>query len=1023
MAELIIADRLAPVSLELACDGRQSVADLVRAAGFSPLEWGRMAVTIDEHPIPRDLWARVRPKPIGIRVMRVAMMPAGDGAGGGGVLRTVLTVLLVAGAIALTSGAAAFALGGAGGLTLFAAGSFEASLAAAAVLGLGQAGLNALFPSAVQGQSQQSGTTLGSAGVRQNVLAAGDYLPRPFGRTKLWPPQVTKPIRYLQGRDEVVEALYAVAGRTVLEDIRIGGVPASEVEGVTVQTVDWTSPLETQTLLQQYGAMKAVGRPLAWYVINKNAGDDLFDQNLPERSSPAWDMVSLPALDEARIRLAWTEGLAKKNDNAATVYQPLRLRIRPRGATSWLNLPEIWFSNNATGEAYRKDIILRRGTPGPAPTIRDAAQTAIRAFARTPGQGRYGLVGNGISNGTGSSDYAGYLHVEGGSGTAIVARGCPTLTSAPANGSVWRMRALQDNGGAATTIAIDGLAPISISGTLLANTDYDLTYSAGSFSRTPSASPAPFQGVDLAPTRPDWVAASHFISSMPAGNGHIPVLADQNVQLCDEGVIIWLDGLVDDVPLELGLIAGAVTLSTNFNFTRYAQPHWSWGGWNCTDMFGYGEHPGHAAKYAPRDMQNNVGLVAVNELAVIRRQPPTIGLSRSDCALIAVRGRNVQVGEVTAIATSVIHDRQSEDWLATDNPAKLSEALARGQSTNRPLSATIDTAAYDAWAAECVAKGYRTSFESAGAGWDDVQKMLASAARGGFAMAGSWRPYFDRDRSAEDAVFVFSPMNARYLGLSRAWAPLPTDALRITWRDEAEDYQERSTLVYAQGVTAASARGLEDVRYPEIPTEALAIARARYDLALMRYRATRQRFETDHAGEAVRKGDLVLAVWDMLAEIDETHGVNERAINQSAYVRSVTRNLAGQVTAIALEQPVYVEPSTGSLWDVADLWETGNILTIGNPYVAAIAVGRAHPADPDAGVVVSLDLDAAEAGVTDSVVVTPASVPHSERIVPGQMVTVGRRQRLGRRALVESIVPSGPLFTVTVVPEAPEVFA
>ena len=109
-------------------------------------------------------------------------------------------------------GALAFTVGGAldiglgGGTLLFGAGSFEASLAAAAVLGLGQAGLNALFPSSVKTKADKN-SEMGSAGARQNVLNPGDYLPRPIGKTKVWPPQVSRPIRFFEGRDELVEAL------------------------------------------------------------------------------------------------------------------------------------------------------------------------------------------------------------------------------------------------------------------------------------------------------------------------------------------------------------------------------------------------------------------------------------------------------------------------------------------------------------------------------------------------------------------------------------------------------------------------------------------------------------------------------------------------------------------------------------------------------------------------------------------------------------------------------------------------
>lgn len=937
---VILATGLAPQLVSIVVDGSQTVGDIVAAAGFLVPDHPLLEVSIGTHIVPFEHWHRVRPKPESTALMRIACRPlsGGGGSGGGSILKTVLSVLLVAAAVAITGGAAAFSLGGgplfgATGFTLFGAGSFEASLAAAAVLGLGQAGLNALFPSAVTAAGTSAAGGRSTAGARSNVLRAGDYLPRPFGTLKVWPPQVTKPIRWLEANGEVVEALYAVAGRTLLEDVRIGGVPYAEVDGVTVQVVDWDSPLDTQSLLTRYGAVRTVGRPLQWYKINRAGGSDLYDQVIPERSAPAWDSVVFPDADEMRIRLSWPEGLNKRADNSTQVLQPMRVRFRLVGTTTWTNGPEIWWRNDGSGE-YRKDIVLRRpGVPALVSPVTDFRKAAAYLFAQVPGQGLYSTLADGTT-------------LNGGSGS-------PGAGLSPKSGA-WQADAL---------------------------------YTSGS------------------PPNP-WEVTESLVYTT----------------IYQEGVGIHV-GLGRGA-LEVQVIAGAVLSEADFDEDLYAYPHTSWG-LTTLDFFGYATRAGYSAAYAPGMPGDYAGAVVIDEAVAIMHAAPTIGIGRANAAVIAVRGRNVQVGDVTAIATSVVETRDGSGWVATDNPAVLSEALARGESTHRGVSARIDTDAYDGWGAECVSKGYRASFEANGTRWDDVQRMLASAGRGGFAMGRGFRPYWDRDRSAEAATMAFTPANARYLGLSRSWAPVRTDALRITHRDRSNDFQEASRIIYAPGVDGTSYRGLEDVQYPELADVALADARAAYDLAVMRYRGARLEFETDHAAEAVEKGDLVVCVWDVLAEADASHGIGERAASQSAYIAEVTRNFSGQVIGITLERPVYVEPSEVDFFALTDVFDAPNVMAIGDAYVGLVTVGRADPDDPTEapGMVLELALDISTAGPATEIAIVPASVPRASQVAAGQIFTVGRMRRLRRRSIVESITLTGGYFRIVTVPEAPEIWA
>lgn len=932
MSEITLATGLIPVHAEIIIDGSKSLDQLLSELGFGPGQRQGLVVELGGHVILEGTWRRVRPKESAHLTIR--RRPAGGD--GGGALRTVLSVLLVAAAIAISGGSAAFAFGGPLGFTAFAAGSFEAQLAAAAVLSLGQIGLDALFPSAVTAKNR-AGTELGSAGARANVLKAGDYLPRAQGTLKMWPPQVTKPIRYGVGNDEIIEVLYAVAGRTALRSLEIAGTPIDEVQGLTYQVVDWNSSAEQQNLLDRYGAVKSVAKKLQWYDLNlDNDNGKLTDQNTPANSAPDWDMVTFPDADEMRIRCQWEEGLSKRSDQTARVFQPMRVRVRAKGATSWTNLPEVWWSNKDTGFGYRKDVIIRRteiGGPIATP-LQDSIRSVSYVFARVPGQGQSATLSDGVTA----------------------------------------------NGGSAA-------------------------------------------GANMTPKTSGWLAASWFGSAAINANLAVPTT---NYTTHQEGIAFYLpESILPRGPVEVDIIFGAAA-KDGFDFALYADAHFGITGKVTWDMFGYAIDPSNDGYYyGPNGISSRAGQVVVSELLASMIRPPTIGISKANAALIAIRGKNIQVGDVSCIATSVIHDRATSNWLETDSPAKLSEALARGESTHRGVSSPIDEAAYDEWAAECLTKGYKASFEVAGGRWEDAQKALASAGRGGFGVARAWAPYYDRDRSAETAMMAFNPSNSRFVSLSRAWPAVSTDALRVTFRDRTDDYAERSTVVYAPGVTQASYRSLEDVRYDEIADAGLATARAAYDLAVARYRGTRLTFETDYAAEAVRKGDLVVCVWDVLAELDRTHDINERAVAQSSYIRSVTRNGIGQMVSITLDRPVYVEPSSTNVLASSNVFAEANVLAIGDAYRALVTVGRGDPTDLEeqAGYVVGLDLNVASAGPTSTLTIVPASTPRADRIAPGQSLTVGRATRLSRRSIVESITPQDGLFKIVCVPEAPEIWS
>ncbi len=138
--------------LELPAGG--TILDLMRAAGCDRALIGHAHVHIIDRPmtqepimIPRENWARVRPKPGMHAAIRVVAAPRGGGGGGKkNPLRTILTIAVVVASYGVASWAAGAYAGWAG----VAADSFAAQLvgglASAATCPCGPVVVNAALP-------------------------------------------------------------------------------------------------------------------------------------------------------------------------------------------------------------------------------------------------------------------------------------------------------------------------------------------------------------------------------------------------------------------------------------------------------------------------------------------------------------------------------------------------------------------------------------------------------------------------------------------------------------------------------------------------------------------------------------------------------------------------------------------------------------------------------------------------------------------------------------------------------------
>lgn len=409
-----------------------SILELVESIELPPLFAYRGVVCVNGRPVPREMWAFVRPR---VRydyevvvTFHVPMHGSGGGQGGGGgksTLAIVGMIALLVVASLITGGAASVAGFGTG--TFFAAGSTEALILAAGVAVGGSLALSALSAPPKRALATDSGFSSDASqtdegrqpsSIDGNVLARGDAIPRVLGTFKVHPPLGCEPLVELIGEDEFVEAFYILAGPHDLADIKIGDAPIDQMSDLEYETSDGLPGSSAITLINRQGKTDSPQIALSRHVINRAAASTLLDQIVPANSVPIWHpLATRDSPDEYWIQLAFQEGIVDFGTPSANMAVPVRFRFRAQGTETWFNVPEIHFSSS-TGLSLQK-MVRFHWEPNkwlqrePAPT----AEGPVFAFKLVTGQ-------TAVSPAT-----AGWIadeYFSGGSGNDLYSNSAPT---------------------------------------------------------------------------------------------------------------------------------------------------------------------------------------------------------------------------------------------------------------------------------------------------------------------------------------------------------------------------------------------------------------------------------------------------------------------------------------------------------------------------------------------------------------------------------------------------------------------
>jgi hypothetical protein len=355
----------------------RTLAEIAAAVPELPPDFAEIgSICINGQPVPAEWWGRIRPRPDAGDCIVTLHVPLQDS----GTLRTVASIAVLVASVAVSGGAlgplAALSIGGISGAAL-----------AGGAIGIGGAlAIAALIPppstAAAAAAASPDSFNQGAASLSGNVLAKGRPLPRVCGTRKVFPPLIVQPLVYNIGDDQYVLGVYGLAGPTKLEDIRLDGAELASLSEVTVETREGWNTDAPLTLIDYQPVTRSLALEVSRHVLNANTSNppggfgpggygscQLADQSTPANSLPTWQTFSTKdSPDQVLISLQFPEGLSY-DLSAVQVATPIRIRMRPRGGGSWINLPEVHVVSKKVGSFQRTIKLLFGSTvPGTLPT-------------------------------------------------------------------------------------------------------------------------------------------------------------------------------------------------------------------------------------------------------------------------------------------------------------------------------------------------------------------------------------------------------------------------------------------------------------------------------------------------------------------------------------------------------------------------------------------------------------------------------------------------------------------------------
>lgn len=332
---------------------RPADATLLELIALVPLEHEalrvHLRVRMNGEDIAPELYRLIRPKDQTFITLYVPV----HGKSAGQILATVAAIALLGASLYV----GAFGLPILG--TLFAAGTTGASLLSGA-LSIGASlllqGLSAATETGKGGAQSVNEVGVASA---QNSFELGAYLQKVIGTRRVAPQMIMPPYTWFDGFDQYVVVAYGLAGPHQIEDVRIGSAAVETDPNIEMEIragFDTDTPISflTQTIIETQ-----MGIVLTDFVAISSSEASTTLDTTKDIYTPQWHRLETrDAPDEAIINFALTGGLfnttpASDTDSEVGAVTAIRLRLRAKGETIWINLPEFVLRGRGGQQAIR----------------------------------------------------------------------------------------------------------------------------------------------------------------------------------------------------------------------------------------------------------------------------------------------------------------------------------------------------------------------------------------------------------------------------------------------------------------------------------------------------------------------------------------------------------------------------------------------------------------------------------------------------------------------------------------------
>lgn len=513
----------------------------------------------------------------------------------------------------------------------------------------------------------------------------------------------------------------------------------------------------------------------------------------------------------------------------------------------------------------------------------------------------------------------------------------------------------------------------------------------------------------VSPTTSGWTAAAYF----GGGSGSLTLLQASNVassgvlntELGNDRAVFYLDAATypQDAVYEIQVMRAQPYKASKFTQTTYITTGGlggAIGGPHVYDFFQY--YVFSSVNSLVFDHANMLDQVKLTRVASVKNDNPIQG---DNIATVSVRTSRA-LGQISVQAAGYTYDWDGTGWntlTTTSNPAPHMYDVLAGPLGARPVPVDIvDSASLVAFRQFCIDNDLTANAVVEGRTRADVLAVVAAAGYGKPWQSEKYGVTYDRDRSADTAVQIFTPRNTRDFKWIKAFADQPT-GLRVSFQDVDSDYAPTERIIYDDPSNPDASR-LEAATYDPLVDSDDVDVRARYDLDQARLRAVFYQFVADDESLIAQRGDLIGVQTDVLTR---QAGF--------AYVGAVLKS-GGNITGLILDGSVPVDTEAG-LFSVAHVFTTAHIFTLGSKTGMAIRLLNG------AGILIKEITAASNDEVTTISFVTPFADPGAN-LAQGCLCAVGPLGNEFKRLIVFAVTPSqGSNVTVTAVDEAPELFA